>query len=737
MAKIGRFVLDPTSLYSPDQNAVLVCSEREWLQQVGRTEATCWICGEWLCRWTREWLRYLGEESAVIEEKHFPRPRLQAVLKSVPIPSTWGDREVLAWVELLDIYPPEECVTHLLESKTGPGGSVWSKTPSIEHLAEYLSLEIDPELKPFVDVWVEDLRGRIEEEVLNFYRFSERKNALRAWLGIESGSSPREKFPLEVPSRFLPEFRTKWVTRITQSKGEVIETLDVVRQCGLRHIADVAAGMLLKKSAWLTTPRVQKLSPYLASDVAQQLQSLVPPPVPVPLAANASALEALRWAALSYLPYRKWQTINEPSGSARVAAEEAANTFVEWLIQAYPVLKQDVVGESCLNYGVASDVHALSSRSPVLWVVVDGLGWLDHLELLRKLCERGRFSVVQAPKPKISILPTKTEFAKWSLYSQLLPCHPSWEPDAGRAFPSNTECERYTDAPSRRESLAQDLKLGSRRVYCWDTVLYDSLFHNDTNWKHLVQVAVPNQLASIAAEIEYLVSQHPNQSSVEVVICSDHGQIMGQHEQLLSPPDVPEYGGRMCCGAVDDPRFIKLDAARFGLPQDISVVRGPQCIRAHQMNQSGEAVGVHGGLYPEEVVVGVSIIRVGAVRKPLIVVCSGTGKSGERGVVDVEVVNPNDATVTDGYLYVSEILELSGGVPVQLCVEPFGRATVQVQLRCWPELPVGASDKRIMLSGVLRYKINGTEDAESQITSTSALEVTQLFQSGLDLDDFI
>ena len=737
MARMGKFVLDPTGLYSPAGDAVSVASERQWLEHVGRTSNACWVSGEWLCRWTREWLRYHDATQLVVDEKRFPRPLLQAYLKNVPIPNEWDDRRVLAWVEKLESYPTEDCIAYFLADLTCSAPGIWFEPPSIEHLAYFLGLEIPSELQPFLSVWAEGLRGRIDEEWVKYYASDERQEVLRSWLGIQSGACPDEVFPLEVPGNLEAYFDAHWATKLTQTECAVLDSIDVAKQTGIRRIAAVAAGVFASKQSWLTTARFRKLVPFLPSQTAQQLRALIPPDPPMPLSLDASPAAATKWATSEYLPYRKWQTRYEPHGAAAEVAQDAAALFVDWLLNAYPTLKLDPVAHSSLNYSSTTEVMTRSAKSPVLWVVVDGLGWLEHVELLRILCGSGRFSVTNSLTPKIAILPTKTEFAKWSLYSQLLPSHLTWEPDAGKGFQNTADCERYTDAPSRRESLAADLKANKRRVYCWDTVRYDSLFHNDTNWRHLVEVAVPNLLATIADEILYFVSQHPEPASVQVVICSDHGQLMGEHEQLDSTPTECEYSGRMAYGSVEDPRFVRLDAEKYGTQRDISVVRGPGCIRPYQVSHSGEAVGVHGGLYPEEVIVGMSVLRLGAHRKPLTVVCSGMGKAQQAGILRVDIVNPNESNVTDGYLYVSEIPSLAGGIPLRLDVAPFGQTTVYADVDQWPESPFGGDSNRLKLTGVLRFRFSSVEDSESQLSAASALEITQMFRSGLDIDEFI
>jgi hypothetical protein len=80
-----------------------------------------------------------------------------------------------------------------------------------------------------------------------------------------------------------------------------------------------------------------------------------------------------------------------------------------------------------------------------------------------------QLSLEVALQPRFSILPTKTEYAKWSLYSQLLPRDSSWVPDAGKGFTKLGIGERYTD--NQKAELLRDLRTGKHKLYCWDTPL--------------------------------------------------------------------------------------------------------------------------------------------------------------------------------------------------------------------------------------------------------------------------
>ena len=105
-----------------------------------------------------------------------------------------------------------------------------------------------------------------------------------------------------------------------------------------------------------------------------------PPPKPEPLAINATPKQALTWATESYYYL---SVVGKLSSNLRPKISESlANSFVRVDARTLPTNEGYSVENSDLNYSVASLVQNLCESKPVLWVVVDGLGWLNHLELL-------------------------------------------------------------------------------------------------------------------------------------------------------------------------------------------------------------------------------------------------------------------------------------------------------------------------------------------------------------------
>ncbi|XGB38750.1 MAG: PglZ domain-containing protein [Cyanobacteria bacterium LVE1205-1] len=246
-------------------------------------------------------------------------------------------------------------------------------------------------------------------------------------------------------------------------------------QVGLERILAIANRFLTQQPQFIVREQIEKL-PY-APKQRSELLSLMPPTIPEPLSIEARPEEALQWATDRYLPYRRWEIVVKRAPIGERLSDEIAASFEDWMLLHYPNLKVDAVDNSYLNYNVAYLVMQLCQQHPVLWVVVDGLGWLDHIQLLQYLKESTNFVEQTSIEPRFSILPTKTEYAKWSLYSQL-PCNDSdWQQDMSKVFPKLGIGARYTDLRDNR--LYEDLHQSKHKLYCLDTEQLDKLYHSE------------------------------------------------------------------------------------------------------------------------------------------------------------------------------------------------------------------------------------------------------------------
>lgn len=297
--------------------------------------------------------------------------------------------------------------------------------------------------------------------------------------------------------------------------------------------------------------------------------------------------------------------------------------------------------------------------------------------------------------------------------------------------------KRYTDRDYKRGTLHRDLKKSAQQLYCWDTDKFDHLYHTEQDWQNLYQVQRPHVLAGIARDIEYCVKQHPSPERLKIVIASDHGQMIGEVEQLSDCPEGLDLKGRMAIGKTTDPRFVVLDAERYGLPHDLSLVRGAACLNAFSYTEKNEIIGSHGGLFPEEVVVGVSVLRQFTARLPVQVNCRGEGTAGQSGELTLTIDNANTVPLTQLCLYVNELNDLKTGYPLNIQIPATQKVSVPVPISNYPELPPNHEGKQLPLTGELRFQFAGIETGDARLDSESLLIVKQLFSSGLDIDEFL
>ncbi len=735
-------ILDPTGLYSPPSGCTEIKTEVEWMRAFFLVDGLYWVTGkglqaERLCEWTREWLRVWNKLDAIIEEKQNPRVRLEALFGSVPIPQEWTPQEVLQLATKLDSYPSENSIAHLLADVLDCDQQIWFEQPSINHLAQWLSIQVLESYKPLEQVWQNQIVERAQD-LAAYYQTEDKLQLLRQWIGIAKPSAKIKAlgcYRMPVPDFLVTEFRAFWERQFLLKEAQILDELTPSKQAGMEQIASLAYSIFKKRPDWLTAEGIRKLSPYLNHQQLTDLNDLLSPPQPKALALEASSTDAMRWVTEQYLPFRRWETAICPLPSPPKISDRLADSFVNWILRNYPDLRLDPADRSGLNYSVASLVQDLCQKSPVLWVVIDGLGWLDHQELLKYLTRNNQFSIETALQPRISILPTKTEYAKWSLYTQLPPSHSSWVPDAGKGFAKMGIGKRYTD--HKQASLNQDLKKDAHTLYCWDTDKFDHLYHSQQDWQNLYQVQRPHVLEGIAKEIEYCVKQYPHPEQLKIVIASDHGQMMGETEHLSEYPEGLISKGRMAIGKTDDPRFVVLDAERYGLPHDISVVKGAACLSAFSYTEKNEIIGSHGGLFPEEVVVGVSVLRQFTTRLPVSVICDGEGESGQAGKLELTINNLNEVPLTQLCLYINEFNELRTGYSLDVKVPAGQKTSIQVPISNCPELSPHCEGNQLALTGELRFQFAGVEFGTASLDSESLLTVKQMFSSGLDIDDFL
>jgi len=735
-------VLDPSKAYPPDTSRYTVIdTEADWMRHFGISNTPYWVRGKALCDWAEEWLRGWNRTHQIAEIKRLPHERLAELLGPVNIPTDWTKEQCLAVVMHLERCEPHP-VANLLAELTKSDPSIWTDAPSFENLAKWLAIEVPQEACILEKAWQAQ---RPKSALTPYYLTPDKQQLLKQWLGIatpklnELGSYPLPDVPLSLKA----EFEAFWERELCRTYGSILDNLDFSTQSAPQRVAETAYKVLQQHPDFITSERLKRFKggyiDYQQYEVLAQYQR---PPKLQPLSLNASVFEALQWVTDGYLPLRRWETNSANLPSAKKVCDRLAASFEEWILKHYPGLIVDSVATSRLNYNVSHHVQELCSQGPVFWVVVDGLGWLDHQALLSLLTEQKQLQLERGLEPRFSILPTKTEYAKWSLYSQRRPNHESWKPDAGEGFKANDflmqNGKRYTDNDVVKKRLQKDLQSGSQQLYCWDTDRFDKLFHDEVDWEELYTVKRPRELRAIAEDILRFVDMHPQKEVLRIVIASDHGQLMGKSNKLPSLSEDLEMKGRMAIGKADHPQLVVLDKERFDLPHDISVIRGSDSFSSFSYADDKSIVGCHGGLYPEEVVIGFSVLTRSVKRLPVVVKCSGSGRPGEAGILKVEINNPNTVAIADLKLVVNQIEGLQQGSELVGTVGPKETQTFDVEIPNWPELPPSHDGNALLLKGKLEFQYQNAEMGTAELDQDSVIEVKQIFSSGLEsgLDDF-
>uniref|UniRef100_A0A0C1N9Y3 PglZ domain-containing protein n=1 Tax=Tolypothrix bouteillei VB521301 TaxID=1479485 RepID=A0A0C1N9Y3_9CYAN len=723
-------VLDPTELYEIPPGYTAIATEVDWMRSFGVSGSPWWVKGKRLCDWAVEWLQVWNRMDEVAEIKPDPKVRLQSLFGSLPLPQEWSDKQILALVTRLDSYPQENPIARLLADVLGHE-EIWFGEASITHLATWLTVRVPQECKPLEKVWQQQFQ---DCDLATYYLTEDKFQLLRCWLGIAKPSlTELGKYSLDIPDIIAQEFDRYWEQQMYLTQGEVLKHLPP-HQAGMERIASIALKVAKQRPNWSDRVKETGIAVYLSYQQKQELQDLQSPTQPELLPLDASPSQALTWVTQSYLPFRRWEVISQPL--ERRTSERLADSFVEWMLLHYPQMKVDSVENSYLNYSVASPVRDLCQSGPVLWVVVDGLGWLDHMELLSILSQNHQLAVEKDIEPRFSILPTKTEYAKGSLYSQLLPNSSAWEKDSiKKAFAKMGLGEHYTD--NRIDRLRKDLRKRKHKLYCWDTTQFDELHHNSSDWQHLYNIKRPYTLELIAREIVSFVEEYPNPEELRVAIASDHGQILGTSEKITCPREL-EPQGRIAIGKTTDPRFVVLESDRYGLPNDISVVRSSATISSFNYNSDKKILGSHGGLFPEEVVVGFSVLKKTIQRSPVIITCHGEGEAGKPGRIEITIDNSNSVPLTDLYLYIKELPSFDTKKPLEKTIPANQRVSFQLTIPKTPELSLTHESDRLPLSGELTFKFAGRETNSANLTLDSQITITQMFISqGFNIDEFL
>lgn len=731
-----QIILDPSGLYDCAAGFQAIATERQWVEHLPTARGRWWVQGERLCAWTRVWLQAHHREAWIVTEQRSPRLEAQQIAAPLELPIHWTDADCLAMVNTLNRYEladPNVAIAHYLAHLSNSDLTIWLAPPSRENLAAWLTVAMPPDGQFLQQVWQQQ---RPASPYFSHYQTEHKTHFLKQWLGIADAPPLPHlgPYPGPMPAPLKPDFDHYWRSKLIETQGGAIDTIHPDTQPHLAAIATLAAELFSDYPAWCTPARQGKLKPYLTPQQRQDLSDRTPPAIPHPLHSEASPQDALTWATQQYLPFRRWETLY----SQEKESEAIAQSFVTWLLQHYPDLANEPVTTSLLNYNITEHIQTHIKKSPVLWVVVDGLGWLDHQHLVELLTQENTLNLETDIQPRFSILPTTTQYAKWSLYSGLLPEHESWSNDLNTAFKTLGLGERYTD--NSLAKLDQDIEQKTHQLYCWDTIILDKLYHDQRDWNYCYHTERKFKLKEISVRILDLLKKAPNSDQFKVVITSDHGQLFGASPQLSVPPSDLEWHGRVAYGILEQDQLISLDAQLYHLPKSMSVIRSAATANTFNRASHDQIIGSHGGLFPEEVVLGFSVLSPVVNYQPPVATVSGTGKAGNSGKLELRIFNPNATSMYDLRLEIDTLFPPEQPKHINGSVAGRQDKFIPISLAKFPELASGAEDFQLQLKGKLLFLDANQNEQSVTLSPSSSLTIQQDYISGISgaiLDEFL
>lgn len=706
----AKLMLDASRENDCPDGFLAVESEIEFLRLEGG-EHSLFVRGELLCSWARELYQARGlKEGLAFVELQSPRNRLRLLI------GDWANNvqaDFLARVVDLLKQHPNLTRGELLARLTG--ADFWSEKPSREHAARWLLAEFGAELTPLVEavreLWV---RNCANEALRLLYQLAlnERQAALKEWLSADDESVGLGIFPLAVEGMAAKMLKDLWGQKLRQTNGQAMATLATKEPNGVL-IAREAHEYFRHRPEHLNQAVLARIGSWLTPQQQAHLECLIPRPKPILLAPTASEQEAIAWAVKQYLPYRQWQ-VKTALAEDSAAAEELGGSFGDWLLENYPRLTTIAYEKSPLNVRAKYLIAELVKTHRVLWVVVDGLNYINHLWLLKLLARTEAALAVGQDETLLAVLPTITEKAKYALTSGLLP----GQNLKGRWKIQTVLADSFPQAKYAGKTQVHKIKAWladeSVSLSYWNMTAIDECYHEQTD-PGAIANNVEAQLSALAGEISRLVTEAANPDRIAVVISTDHGQMLGPCSKYAMQSKDADTHGRTAKGdpfglggdnaqaylKAADNSAVLLDPMMFCLSEPTTLALGAYHFGERSKDSQGQVWGVHGGLFPEEVVVGFAVLFSQPQRQPLMARLTGDGEAGKPGRLRLQVDNPNPATVRLLTLTLNEVDDFRHPQPVLQDAEKHTLSSIELELSKFPN-PVDG--EALSVTGTVTYE---------------------------------
>lgn len=707
--------LDESKENIPSDGFTVVETEIEFLQADGAERL--WVRGEQLCEYARA---VYQARNLKVSEAVSPRVRLRGLLGASA--DHVSSSLLIRLLEILDREQPQsaaELLFHLTHDE------FWIQPVSPEHAARFLTIDFDVEIVELAEaqrqIW---LSANQERKLADIYasEFERREKILLNWLFDKPMRKRLGEFPLHLSDRHAEVLDDEIGRRLRASNGAAISEFPQ-KTPNKKIYAKAAIEHFSHNRTQLTSDAIVQISSLLSSVERARLERLLDQNTVAPLDVKADFQTALQWATEKYLPFL---AVQEESGNC-AEGDVFAQSFAEWTLENYPRLTNLDRETSPINLRTFYTVRRLIEQNYwVLWTVVDGLSFTNHQKLLQLIGEKSAHLRVAENSPQFAVLPTITEKAKFGLTTGKFPqenVRREWS--QRKNFQANFPDGVYT-GDTGTAKLAEGLKRETPTVCYWNYMAVDECYHEQTDSMFL-KYAVDTELRGLADKINHLVSIAKDINRVAVVVCSDHGQMITNCRKLdvdltdkhAHGRTVLHMGGQTFSFAnsayakTNNGETVDLNPTSFRLSEPVTVALGSTYFVDMRASEKVGAIGVHGGLYPEEVVVGLAVLMRQPSYKSLTATAHGTGETGKAGTLSLKIDNPNLVMINPLMIEV-ENLEV-GNQGELLLGKVAAHQTMNFEIPI-SKFPAANDGEEFGINGILRYEFEDGMQEECPIT---------------------
>jgi hypothetical protein len=673
-------ILDHEGIYPLREDYHPVTSEVEFLK-LAISNSSLQIRGG-ICEWAKD---FYEARQIPYKELTSPISELQTLCfelnksQAEQIFTTIGSQKFDTIDRPLSIHKILQTISH---------GSFWETNPSLSHVGEWLLWLIEfkpqeyiqPLLKQMTEIWM----TAYQEPEGKAYGVTDADSALellKNWLGITPGSKYAKwrAFPLNVPEWIMAIARKYWSSQLVESQGSWLDSPESwpIDRALQKNMAEEGFKYFKSRRQGLTRERFDTLSTFLTLRDQRDLQTLLPP---MPVSEMPETPDAiLNWFLMEYLPYRCWQ-IDKDDEAALILLNTRARLFEQWLLENYPKALSGSEMKQFISFNKAGMLTRNSNDFVTLFVVMDGLHVGDAHTLLLRIQDFVPRLSLAVDELAFTALPTVTEFCKEALFRCVPPVKVDQAQPIGIIVPE-------TELPILKLSNAN---LGD--VFFWRIQEPDHTYHQRNKYETLLR-KVEAELESTAKTIQDIVERVPSKIPLQIIITTDHGRLIGTSRRKYSIPSGMECHGRAAWGRADkdfglvgyviEGDIAFLDGGRYGMTYDVAVPLDSDTFFTSD-GKGGRDAFIHGGLYPEEVIIPWMGLLRDFVKPNIRIKVGGQATAGKPGTLKIHVTSECNTEITIPFIE----LEF-GNRPEQKMnpgwtIQPLAMELFSLEIEKWP-----------------------------------------------------